>query len=152
MRSDGETLARGSVPEAPPMQALYLYIGYITEAQVHMSRHMVRKALDDWALCDLADGAELVITELLTNVLKHVAGTDHGPSCQIRLDVTAPQTVCLRVGDRSPVVPHIPSDQPDPFGESGRGLWLIHSLAQSFQYEVQDGRGKQAVVELQAAA
>lgn len=86
-------------------------------------RHRVAAHLEAWGLPELADTARLCVSELLTNVIRHVgAGSavtlrlwmvDAGP----RLELTDPDPGAV------PVLRHPPQE-----AESGRGLALLDAL------------------------
>jgi anti-sigma regulatory factor (Ser/Thr protein kinase) len=87
-----------------------------------------RQLLDDlmqlWDCDDPAHVAALLTSELVTNVVRH-ARTD------LRLEVSLRESI-LRVAatDDDPTLPALKSVGPD--AESGRGLYLIDSLAHSW--------------------
>jgi hypothetical protein len=72
-------------------------------ASVKTGRDFTRAVLSDWGLMDLADTAGLVVSELVTNALRH--GVPAGPpvtsECPVRLRLLgqAPYVMCM-VTDR----------------------------------------------------
>ncbi|ARQ72263.1 ATP-binding protein [Streptomyces marincola] len=88
-------------------------------------RRTVASVLKAWgAPPDSAELACLGVTELLTNVLKHVASD---PRCYLRIDRTDTGTgAVIAVHDRSSVLPAV--TEPDWGRESGRGLWLLREM------------------------
>ncbi len=88
-------------------------------------RHLIRGRLTSWGLSHLADDAELIVSELLTNSLIHSGGT------QVSLDVRIEDDrLRIEVGDgarRRPCAPAHPCDE----AENGRGLEIVHFLVQA---------------------
>ena len=112
-----------------------------------IGRKLVRDALHVWRLEDLADGATLIISELVANAVRHT-------TCrEIRLTVRRSNATRVRVGvvDRAPA--HLPVlRQADHDGESGRGLLLIDAVADCWGYDLRGSRrhrwGKEVWAEL----
>ncbi|MCX5501101.1 ATP-binding protein [Streptomyces sp. NBC_00053] len=110
-------------------------------------RKLVRDVLGIWNLDDLADRAELVITELIANASRHT------PCPEIRLVVGRPSATRVRVGivdeepSRLPVLSHAGEED-----ESGRGLLLIDAVADRWGCDLQRSgrrlRGKEVWAEL----
>ncbi|MEU6406779.1 ATP-binding protein [Streptomyces sp. NPDC046985] len=88
-------------------------------------RRIVRAALNLWRQTGLADTAELLTSELVTNALQHGAGPDVG----MRLYLTAHHLV-LEVRDGSTGRPVVRQAQPDD--EHGRGLALVEALSDAW--------------------
>ncbi|MFD9411965.1 ATP-binding protein [Streptomyces sp. NPDC059989] len=91
----------------------------------HSARHMrriLRTYLDRWGLPELADGAELALTELVANVVRHVPGRH----CTV-LILRRPEGLRVEVVDRSPDLPR-PSREGDALAEGGRGLLLVEAV------------------------
>lgn len=88
-------------------------------------RRILRAGLMYWALPDLVDTAELLLTELVTNALRHAHGRDVG----VRIYLEG-ENLVIEVRDGSP---HVPVPRcPGPDDESGRGLLLVEALAHSW--------------------
>ncbi|MFD0397140.1 ATP-binding protein [Kitasatospora sp. NPDC127121] len=90
------------------------------------ARRLVRDALADWELGHLADDAELVVTELVSNAVKT------GCLTEMRVGVApmtnrAGQAVRISVRDGSCALPVLIGAAHD--AESGRGLALVDRLA-----------------------
>ncbi|MEV4971579.1 ATP-binding protein [Streptomyces scopuliridis] len=92
-------------------------------AELHVLRRVVREQLRVWGASTLADEAQLVVTELATNVVKHVG-------------VGVPATLVLEPGEgRLRVEVHDTSHtQPMPVrvqcgDECGRGLHLLAAMS-----------------------
>lgn len=93
-----------------------------TENTVPDVRAVVRAIAHVWEMSDLADDAVLVVSELVTNAVKH---TD---TILLRVTVNRPEPHVIRieVSDRSPQppTPRCPGDTE----EGGRGLALVEAL------------------------
>ncbi|MEW2316542.1 ATP-binding protein [Streptomyces bauhiniae] len=87
------------------------------------ARRLVRDALAVWALDDLAEDAVLVVTELVSNAVRHARRA----SVRVIVERTAQRTVRLAVADlsRTGPVPCLPGLNE----EEGRGLLLVAALA-----------------------
>jgi anti-sigma regulatory factor (Ser/Thr protein kinase) len=88
-------------------------------------RRVVRAVLTHWRRPHLADTAELLLTELVTNALRHAHGRDIGVRILVRDD-----HLVIEVIDGSPLVPVPRCAGPDD--ESGRGLFLVEALADTW--------------------
>lgn len=107
------------------------------------ARRAVRSALQTWGLPDLGELAELVVSELVTNVVLHarsagvlriVLTADH-----LRVEVDDPSTA-------TPTVKHYGSD-----ATTGRGLHLLDHLTERWGTEQRDS-GKTVWAELARTA
>ncbi|MFG3134080.1 ATP-binding protein [Streptomyces tendae] len=87
-------------------------------------RRLARACLTHWGCTELIDAAELLLTELVTNALRHANGSSIG----VRIYVRGARLV-IAVNDGSPAVPVLRPAGPDD--ESGRGLFLVEALAES---------------------
>ncbi|MGX1758363.1 ATP-binding protein [Streptomyces lydicus] len=89
---------------------------------VAVARRLVRCALTAWDMEELADDGALVVSELVTNAVRHAR------SEAIRLVVSRPGPATVRIGvvDKSKAPPrHRPPGDED---DSGRGLVLVAGL------------------------
>ena len=87
------------------------------------ARVMVRVVLSTWGLDAAADEAALLLSELVTNAVRHA----QGPTVRVVVDRPADNRVCLAVIDRAPRrTPEIRTPHPDD--ASGRGLQLIDEI------------------------
>lgn len=87
-------------------------------------RQAVRASFTCWGCVGLVETAELLLTELLTNALRHATGP-------VRVRVYARGDQCvIEVHDGSPRRPTMRHVGPDD--ESGRGLLLVDALANSW--------------------
>jgi len=87
-----------------------------------IARQVVDDACRAWQLDHVRDAAQLVITELVSNVVRHA-----GTNMEISLTVE-PGALCLAVRDGSPSLPS-PSRPASTMAETGRGLAVIRALA-----------------------
>jgi anti-sigma regulatory factor (Ser/Thr protein kinase) len=110
---------------------------------VKTARDFTGIVLREWGLSHLADIAGLVVSELVTNALRHgvTPGQAGRGDCPVRLRLLgqAPYVMCLVTdpGSGSPVL-----REPDPFGETGRGLNVVESCCVRWGWYLLDGGGK----------
>ncbi|MFB8025203.1 ATP-binding protein [Streptomyces sp. NPDC056465] len=95
------------------------------------ARRFTRTTLSSWDLCDHFDDVALVVSELVTNALRHalpaeVAGERHDTTVRLHLMRWASRLVCA-VRDPSEKGP-VAGEAPDS-AESGRGLFLVESFS-----------------------
>ncbi|MEV7287256.1 ATP-binding protein [Streptomyces sp. NPDC093252] len=91
---------------------------------VRTARAEVREQLRDWSLESLSDLAALLVSELVTNALRHATGP-----VGLRLIRRGGGSGMLLV-EVSDSLPDLPTERaPDPEDESGRGLLLVASSA-----------------------
>ena len=110
------------VPSQPPRAVLDL--GAVPTAP-RCARAWIREILWEWGAAELADAAELLASELVTNSLKASAGLD---LAAIRLVLTLDQgELAILVRDNHPGVPL--AVQPGADEESGRGLLIVEQLS-----------------------
>jgi anti-sigma regulatory factor (Ser/Thr protein kinase) len=93
---------------------------------VTFARHFVRDALVEWGLPQLADDAQLGVSELVANVVRHAR-------TPVELTLELNGGVRIAVRDRHPELRR-PSlgRQVDAFAENGRGLQLVAGIAQDW--------------------
>ncbi|WP_051837425.1 SpoIIE family protein phosphatase [Streptomyces sp. NRRL WC-3742] len=84
------------------------------------SRRFARETLESWGLGALADWAELLTSELITNALVHA-----GSPTQLRLFCN--RTLTVEVADRESEVPRMRRAHTED--EGGRGIHLVNELA-----------------------
>lgn len=109
---------------------------FLAEAQeVAQLRRSLRHRLDRWGLHELSEAAQLCVSELVTNVIKHV-----GPGTPTTL------TVCMS-GTRLRIEVHDPDPRALPTltdatsdAEAGRGLALIDAVADRWGVDLAPGR------------
>ncbi|MFD8810839.1 SpoIIE family protein phosphatase [Streptomyces sp. NPDC059627] len=93
-------------------------------AEVRRARAAVRERLHDWGLARLADPAELMVSELVTNAVRH----SHSRPVQLRL--IRGETLLCEVDDDDHTLPTLLSAEPGD--EAGRGLRVVSTLAREW--------------------
>lgn len=83
---------------------------------------------------DHLDSWELAAVEAGNNAVRYAVGPGREQNVVVTIEVT-PAHVEVRIADHTPGF-ELPEtfDLPDPLAEGGRGLFLIHSLTDSFDY------------------
>ncbi|MFF5505270.1 ATP-binding protein [Streptomyces roseolus] len=107
-------------------------------------RHALRELLGAWGGPDAGAVAELLTSELVTNALVHTA---HGAVVTATVD---PGQLRVEVRDFEPGLAAPPAPPADD-GTSGRGLFLVRELADSWGVEERD-TGKVVWFELNGGA
>jgi hypothetical protein len=108
------------------------------------ARSFTRHALFSWGLGELADDAEIVVTELLANAVRHACPGHREGSA----DTSALALWLLRDTDGFMCAVTDPSDsapalrQPGLSGETGRGLHVVHALSDHWGWSPLSDRGK----------
>ncbi|MEU2850506.1 ATP-binding protein [Streptomyces syringium] len=121
---EADMLPRPAVPAIAPFEYC-LQIPHDPRA-VGVARASLRSTLSAHELPELIDRAELLVSELLTNAIVHT----YGPA-DLRL-TWGRETLRMTVWDTSPKPPNaLPALENH---ESGRGLALVHSLADRWDY------------------
>ncbi len=108
----------------------------------HSARHLrriLRLYLSGWGLLDVADAAELALTELIANVVRHVPGR----RCQTLIFLLPDGRVRVEVADASPRLPRAVVG--DALDEGGRGLSLVDAVTDAWGVEVRPGGGGKTV-------
>jgi serine/threonine-protein kinase RsbW len=95
-----------------------------TRRSVGRARRELRAALAGWKLDELTDSAELVLSELMTNAVRH-ARSPHGRLVETRWERTA-TGVRIEVHDANHRVPQM--RRAADTDEHGRGLVLVDIL------------------------
>jgi len=91
---------------------------------VREARHFVRQQAGSWGLPEnTVDTAELLVSELATNAVRHAAGP--GP---IEIRLSYDERLTCEVADQVGAEPR-PAALPDDLEESGRGLFLVSELS-----------------------
>jgi anti-sigma regulatory factor (Ser/Thr protein kinase) len=112
----------------------------------HRARSFTRQTLTSWGLAELADDAQVIVSELLANAVRHTG---------IRQSEGSPGTWAAALGlwllshsDGLMCVVTDPSDsapalkQPGDTEESGRGLHMVHALSDHWGWTHLSERGK----------
>ncbi|MEU3216759.1 SpoIIE family protein phosphatase [Streptomyces sp. NPDC006971] len=129
-------LRRSPDPGSPRAPRLHQYVHQADPEGLSDARTMVRQALNDWDMAELADDAELMTGELLVNVLLHTEG---GAVLTLEVLPEPVRRIRLTVQDRSSVWPRRRS--PGETATSGRGLLLMDAVAVRWGIEPR-GEGK----------
>ncbi|MFE5887926.1 SpoIIE family protein phosphatase [Streptomyces sp. NPDC002285] len=93
-------------------------------AEVGRARAVVREQLHDWGLSRLADSAEQLVSELVTNAVRH----SHSRPVELRL--VRGETLLCEVDDDDHELPTLLNAGPDD--ETGRGLRVVSVLAREW--------------------
>ncbi len=111
-------------------------------ACVTLARHATRRHLTSVGVSsELVDTAELLVSELTSNVVKHTGGR---PTLRV---VRHDDVIRIEVGDSQPGQLPVERDLGTD-ADSGRGLLVVSTLATSWGYKG-DGVGKLTWVELE---
>jgi anti-sigma regulatory factor (Ser/Thr protein kinase) len=106
---------------------------------VTRARHLLSEHLDAWGLSHLADAAELVVSELVTNAVNH-ARSPRGHLIATRFE-RLESSVRIEVHDASERKPERQEASAD--AEFGRGLALVEALTSGqWGVSVREGPGK----------
>ncbi|MFJ5228509.1 SpoIIE family protein phosphatase [Kitasatospora sp. NPDC088391] len=117
---DDVTLLLARTP-AGPRRSASLVLPVLPQSAAE-ARAFVAKVLHDWDAAGLLDDTALLVSEIVTNAIRHGAGP-------VRLGLRLLATeLAVEITDRSPRLPRPRSAEPDD--ESGRGLALVEILAQ----------------------
>ncbi|MFJ7997316.1 ATP-binding protein [Streptomyces sp. NPDC096310] len=107
----------------PPLRTRYVLPFVAAPIQLHVLRRTVREQLRGWNASALADEAQLAVTELATNVIKHVGS---GAPATLVLEPTEDR-LRIEMHDTSQKAP---TRQPQNCGqECGRGLHLLAAMS-----------------------
>ncbi|WP_315904007.1 ATP-binding protein [Streptomyces fulvoviolaceus] len=121
-----------SKPAESPSWSYALHLPYDPRA-ARIARRTLRTVLDEHGMAELADSAELLTSELVTNAYQH----SNGPAA-LRMSPLDGQRLRLSVWDTNPHIPP-PFDRGScrpvavpAVAESGRGLFLVCHYAQAW--------------------
>jgi anti-sigma regulatory factor (Ser/Thr protein kinase) len=118
----------GQLASERPLQS-FLELGALDGA-VPSARLHARHVLSEWGLGALADDAEVVVSELVTNAVQASRAMTHAA---IRLWLATDRLqVVISVWDASPEPP-TPIDAADD-AENGRGLLLVEALSKQWDW------------------
>ncbi|HEY5989629.1 MAG TPA: ATP-binding protein [Streptosporangiaceae bacterium] len=110
---------------------------------VSTGRDFTRATIRDWGLAGLADVAELVVSELVTNALQHglpsARTLANEQLVRLRLLAHAPFVMCM-VTDPGSEIPVL--REQDPAAESGRGLAVVEACCVRWGWHLLDDGGK----------
>ncbi|GLU47729.1 hypothetical protein Nans01_20800 [Nocardiopsis ansamitocini] len=101
---------------------------------VKTARELVMGVLRDWGMARLAGDVELVVSELVTNALRHAeTSAFDSPGCESVIQISVMrrggELICA-VRDCSDVLPA--RRDPDFMAETGRGLHLVSCFSRSW--------------------
>lgn len=102
----------------------------------HSARHIrrvVRSLLDEWGMEEMTDAAELGVTELIANVVRHVPDR----RCTVLL-LRQKTGLRVEVSDGSLGLPVVRLDQPED-AECGRGLFLLDAVVDKWGVDLAPG-------------
>ncbi|WP_405442072.1 ATP-binding protein [Streptomyces niveus] len=109
---------------------------------VGLARLELRKALTGWGLSALEDSATLVLSELVTNAVRH-ARVPSGREIETRfmpMGLPEPDGLRIEVHDASALRPLVRTG--DPGACDGRGLVIVDALADAWGVSDRVGVGK----------
>ncbi|MEV0526983.1 ATP-binding protein [Streptomyces sp. NPDC050439] len=136
------------VTPPPPLPVRGTYRMSLTLGE-HSARHLrfiLRAYLGSWGMGELRDCAELALTELGTNVVRHVPDR----RCDL-LILRRPQGLRVEVADRCPRLPRQGGGGGEELDEGGRGLLIVEAVTDRCGFEPwADGAGKTAWFECDA--
>lgn len=116
-------------------ESAYLELGALTTA-VPAVRTWSRVVLAEWHLSPLADDAELILSELVTNAVVHASALKMGVCL-----LSDRARLVMMVSDPCPRMPVRADEDRAPDAISGRGLVIVGALAQSWgAYRVPQGK------------
>ncbi|GGT11929.1 ATP-binding protein [Streptomyces purpureus] len=120
--------SRGSIPARPPSyEGVWRFTAPAVDVSVPQARHAVRDLLNRQrvpAHDDLVQGLLLIVSELVTNAVKHAALL----SPQIGVEVAiGPEWIRVSVEDNHPYRPK--ALEADDARTGGRGLLLVREIA-----------------------
>jgi hypothetical protein len=110
---------------------------------IRAARDFTVSTLQRWGVAELREDVAVVVSELLTNALRHaLPASCHGRAgWPIRLGLLQPERgLMCAVADPSRVAPAL--QQPEHLGETGRGLHVIAALSDHWGCTIPTDMGK----------
>jgi hypothetical protein len=105
------------------------------------AREFTAATLTRWGVAGRSDDIVVVVSELLTNAIRHAVPSDNWGGQPVRLGLLQPgPCVLCAVADPSEHVPTL--REPDGFDENGRGLHVVASLSDDWGWTAPTARGK----------
>jgi hypothetical protein len=134
--------AGGRAGRAPAQHGAMCALGPRAES-VKAARDFARSALCGWGMPELTDVAELVVSELVTNALRHgmasaIAARADQP-VRLKLLAQSPLAMCM-VSDPGSEIPVLRDS--GPAAECGRGLQVVEACSVRWGWHLLDGGGK----------
>ncbi|MEU0129674.1 SpoIIE family protein phosphatase [Streptomyces sp. NPDC006289] len=130
-----------------PSRRSAMTIAQAEPERVAAARQQLRELLHDWPDTEQVDSAELMVSEMSTNVLMHTDG-----DALLVAEVTGERggrRLRVEVADASDELPH--TRRPGEMASSGRGLMLMEMLADAWGVDPR-GEGKSIWFELYESA
>lgn len=120
---------------------------------VRRAREFTRVTLHSWRLTEQFDTVALVVSELVTNALRHGAACHQNgqngerPVVELELMRYAARLICA-VRDDSDDEPakNEPADVSDPVAETGRGLYLVDCFSDGWGWRPLSGERQGKIV------
>ncbi|WP_406329997.1 ATP-binding protein [Streptomyces sp. NBC_00203] len=113
-------------PQPPTLLTHDWSMGYpMTLRSVRLARLQARRRLTMWQWAGDIDDAVLVVSELVANAVRH--GRVVGHELWLRLAELEDRGLVVEVSDPVRAFPEITAE-PEPEGESGRGLLVVRQL------------------------
>ena len=110
-------------------------------ASVAAARGFARSTLQRWGLAARGDDVTIVVSELLSNALRHARREPGGWPVRLGLlEIWPSAAVLCAVADPSPAPPIL--GQADDLAESGRGLHVVDEFSDRWGYTTTGHRGK----------
>lgn len=137
----------GARTRRTPARRSAMTIAQAEPERVAAARQQLRELLHDWGDAEQIDSAELMVSEMSTNVLVHTDG-----DALLVAEVTGERgmrRLRVEVADASDELPH--KRRPGEMASSGRGLMLMEMLADLWGVDPR-GEGKSIWFELYEAA
>ncbi|MGW3418473.1 SpoIIE family protein phosphatase [Streptomyces phaeochromogenes] len=122
-RKDDVALLMARLNGIEPEDVAQWRIGH-DRTEVGRARAVVREQLHVWGLNSLADPTELMVSELVTNAVRHA----HSRPIELRL--VRGETLLCEVDDDDHTLPTLLSAR--PLDESGRGMRVVSTLAREW--------------------
>jgi anti-sigma regulatory factor (Ser/Thr protein kinase) len=147
MDSASAYFAMPAFPRGPWQREYTVALSAVPSA-VSIARRQVRETLWEWKLDRLADEAEIIVSELVTNAIQHashlvasVTGEvgEGARTVLVRL-LGGPSRLLILVWDAALAPPVIAETGPSADDESGRGLRLVSALATCWHWYHPSGR------------
>jgi anti-sigma regulatory factor (Ser/Thr protein kinase) len=126
-----------------------LLLGALPSA-VPCARLHARQVLWEWGLSEVAEIAELLLSELVTNAVQAARAKVNGPPVNICLSANRDRLLIeVWDGNAQPPVPRVLEYFPALDAESGRGLFLVETLSERWGwYPTRNPGGKVTWCEL----
>jgi len=139
----------GQIQASLPLQTS-LVLGALPSG-VACARLHARNVMYEWDLPSVADSAELVVSELVTNAVRASTGPDGRPKYNAKTGLPCVHLrllsnrvhVLIEVWDQDPRMPVAAAAGPDD--ESGRGLMLVEALCERWGCDTSPGWDGKAV-------